>query len=223
MTFILSPLHMDLISLASIRRKPDGLMGMTQVSRTRPKNEAGIFQGIAAIPGDGMLLCSRTPRHSERGRPIRLRDHSATLGPVTANNFVHFHFKFVDFVLETISSAIEWFALSFRIISGIIDSIFTLHPTGHDNDRHHRGFGRHDLGNYFQLDTALDHFTARTPRPVAVETGRDRPPAMAAGPLVASYLAFPAGRDQLRPPCEALRRKRCRRAVRCEREGVCVP
>lgn len=223
MYFILSPLNMNLAIPASVRQKLDDLSGMTQFIHQRPENAARIFQGIATTSDDGMLLCSRVPHRNERERPIRPRDLSATLISVTANNFVHFHFKFVDFVLETIRSTIESFILSFRIISGITDSTFTLYPIGRGNDRHYRGFERHNLFDYFQFDTVLYHFIAPKARPVAGRADRDSPPAMAAGPLVASRLAFPVGGDQLRPPCEAPRRRRRRRAVRREPEGVCVP
>jgi hypothetical protein len=209
--------------LSSTRHKSNFLVAMTRAVRSTSENGARTDPIDIAASDDGMLLRSRIPHHHERASPIRPCDHSATLMPVTANNFSHFHFKFVDFVVEIISSAIESIILSFRIIFGPISMIFTLHPTDRDNDDHHRGFGRHKLVDYFRLDTHFDHFIAPMARPVAKRADGVRPPAMTAGPLVASRLAFPVGRDQLRRPCDPPREERRRRAVRRVCQGGCVP
>ena len=223
MFFIMSALSMDLVSPSPTRHRPNFLVTMTRVIRSISENGARIGPIDIAASDDGILLCSRTPHHHERESPIRLRDHSATLSPVTANNVSHFHFKFVDFVVETINSAIEWIILSFRFMSGPIIMIFTLHATGRDDDDHHRGFGRHNLVGYFRFDTRFDHFVAPLAPPVAKRADGVRPPAMTAGPLVASRLAFPIARDQLRRPCDRPREGGRRCAVRRESQGVCVP
>ena len=222
MFFNISELYVSFGFLPNIRRNRTAFTMKTRIVRSTSENEGKIFHSRIAAPGDAMLLCNGTPHHNERESPIRLRDHSATPTPVTANNVSHFYFKFLDFVVETISSAIESINLSFRTISGPISTTFTLHPVDHDRDRDHRGFGRNNLVDYFRFDTDLYHFIAHESRSAAKWVGGARPPAMAAGPLVASRLAFPIGRDQRPRPCDAPR-KGVAAPSGASAEEVCVP
>jgi hypothetical protein len=164
-----------------------------------------IFHGTASISDAIMLPRSIFPACSAARYRILHPSQPVASSAVTANILSIGYFKYVDFGIETISSATKSIRLSLHVTLPLSDTILTARGVGCDHDHNHDGVERHDLMHYFLFTTIMQHFVAGVFQLKGPATGAGHPPVTRARPLVASRLDFPAGDGQAGVPCPEIR------------------